>query len=133
KRAGGLINLDITSPNERFKALFSANYAIENSNLNGQNFVNLIYLPPNFNLYKDDGSLNWNNNFDNPFGTLLSTYHAQKTFFSGNATLSYQPIQGLTLKTTAGYTLSGLDNDVQRPAATYNPLYGIASSATFAE
>src|SRR5690606_20508542 len=90
-------------------------------------------LPPNFDLYKADGSLNWNNNFDNPMGSLLSTYHAQKTFLSSNATLSYRLLKGLTLKTTAGYTRSGLDNDVQRPAATYNPLYGIASSATFAE
>ncbi|UKJ06962.1 SusC/RagA family TonB-linked outer membrane protein [Solitalea lacus] len=132
-RIGGLMNLNITSPNRKFNALFSANYAQEKSNLTAEDFMSLIYLPPNFNLYKTDGSLNWNNNFDNPLAYLRSTYHATNTLFSANTTLSYKLVSGLTLKTTAGYTISRLENDLQLPTARYNPVSARTSWAWFAK
>jgi TonB-linked SusC/RagA family outer membrane protein len=133
-RTGGLMNLTVSSPDKKFNALFSASYALENSTLNNNNnFLALIFLPPNFNLYKPDGSLNWNNNFANPLGQLLTSYHAKKTFFSGNTALSYQLLKSLTLKATAGYTMSRLDNDTQAPAASYNPVTAMTSNARFAQ
>lgn len=132
-RIGGLMNLGFTSPNRKFSAQLSTNYAVEKSNLMTEPFfMRGIYLPPNFDLYKADGSLNWDNNFDNPLASLLTKYKSTGTFLSANANLSYKPVEGLTLRTTAGYTLNGLENSAQNPAASYNPADPTASWAVFA-
>jgi TonB-linked SusC/RagA family outer membrane protein len=132
-RIGGLMTLGFASPNHKFTAQISTNYAIEKSSLiTESSFMNFIYLPPNFNLYRADGSLNWDNSFDNPMASFLTKYRATGTFFSANTNLSYRPFAGLTLRTTAGYTLNGLENNFQIPAASNNPAAPAASWAWFA-
>jgi TonB-linked SusC/RagA family outer membrane protein len=133
-RIGGLMNLGFTSPDRKFSAQISTTYAIEKSSLiTGDSFMDGIYLPPNFGLYKADGSLNWDNNFYNPLASLLTKYKATGTFLSANANLSYKLLEGLTLRTTAGYTLNGLENNFQIPGASYNPATPRASWAWFAD
>lgn len=133
-RIGGLINMGFTSANRRFNAQISTSYAVEKSNLISDVFyVGMIYLPPNFPLYKTDGSLNWDNNFDNPKASLLTPYKADGTFLSFNSNLSYKVAKGLTLRTTAGYTMNRLENSFQIPAASYNPVSPRASWAWFAD
>ncbi|WP_316823086.1 SusC/RagA family TonB-linked outer membrane protein [Pedobacter gandavensis] len=133
-RLGGLLNLGFSSADRKFKAQISTNYAIENSSLlKDQSFMELIYLPPNFSLYNADGSLNWDNNFDNPMARLFSKYKAKGTFLSANTNLSYKPLPGLTLRATIGYTLNGLENSFQIPRRSFNPANPSSSYAWFAD
>ena len=134
KRVGGLINIGFTSANRRFNAQISTNYAVEKSNMTSDPFyVEMISLPPNFSLYKADGSLNWDNNFNNPMASLLSVYTANNAFLSANTNLSYKVATGLTLRATAGYTLNRLENSFRIPAASNNPVAPKASWAWFAD
>ena len=130
-RGGGIMNLNIASPNKKFNAYFSANYAAEHSNLTGSDFLSLIYLPPNFPLRKSDGSLNWVNNFNNPLAALLPAYDAKRNYFAANTILSYRLVEGLTLKTTAGYNTNSLTNNFSQPAASFNPVSQQLGRATF--
>ena len=133
-RIGGLINLGFSSANRRFNAQISTNYAVEKSDMASNPFyIEMIYLPPNFSLYNADGSLNWNNNFDNPMASFLSGYKADNAFLSANTNLSYKVTTGLTLRATAGYTLNRLENSFRIPAASNNPIAPKASWAWFAD
>lgn len=133
ERVGGLLNLNFKSGNEKLDGFISLSFAQENSNLNAENFLPLIYLPPNFELRKPDGTLNWHNSFDNPMGYLLTRYQGERTFFSANTNLSYALAKGLTLRTTAGYSLSRLQNNNQMPSASFNPVQGMESMARFGD
>ncbi|MBE9598035.1 SusC/RagA family TonB-linked outer membrane protein [Pedobacter sp. MC2016-24] len=131
-RLGGLMNLGFSSADRKFAAQISTNYAVEKSDLLNEIYVmDLIYTPPNFPLYNEDGSLYWHNNADNPLAQYLTRYKADRSFFSANANLSYKPFEGFTLRTTAGYTLNGMENSSQLPAASNNPAYPMASTASF--
>jgi len=131
-RMGGKMNIGFSSLNQKFKAQISTNYTVEKSNLPvNASMMEKIYLPPNFPLYKPDGSLNWYNAFDNPLGLFLQKYKSTGTFLSATANLSYKPFDGFTVRTTAGYTLNGLENNSQVPASSVNPVFANTSNSFF--
>lgn len=132
QRFGGRINLNITSPNRKFNALIATNYNTEYSNLSKNEDVSGILLPPNFPLHNADGSLHWEDYLDNPLASLLTKYIATNMLFTGNLNLSYKPIDGLTLKTVMGYSLTRLENQYSVPANSVNPIQGATNSAAFA-
>ncbi len=110
------------SLNRKFNALFTVNYSSEQSDIPSVAFPSLLFAPPNYDPYNEDGSFNWNVNFTNPFAALLSKYEATNTLLNTSMTLSYKPVTGLTLKVLSTYSMSRADNNVQRPAASSKSL-----------
>lgn len=111
QKGSGALNLNHTSANKLFKANFTSTYALDNNQMPKFDFTQYIDLAPNAPaLYNPDGSLNWalNNSgvatWNNPIATIYSPYQGKTNTFLSNAQLSYQILQGLSIKTNFGYT-----------------------------
>jgi TonB-linked outer membrane protein, SusC/RagA family len=124
KRIGGLLNLDITSTNRKFDVQFSVNYSNEQSDIPSVNFQSMLFMPPNYEPVNPDGSYNWNPNFNNPLASLKARYEAENMLLNTAVTLSYRPLNRLTLKLLSSYSLHRSDNSTQNPAESFNPFYG---------
>ncbi|WP_157543975.1 SusC/RagA family TonB-linked outer membrane protein [Mucilaginibacter paludis] len=124
-------NLDHNSVNNKFNSSLSVNYSRDKNStvaLDPNSFYN---LPPNYSLYKADGSLNWA--LPNPVAVLLQTLSNQTKNLNANMLLSYKVLPGLTLKTSLGYTDMRLNQLYLSPRASRNPNgYDPLGSAAFA-
>ncbi|MCF6401333.1 SusC/RagA family TonB-linked outer membrane protein [Chitinophaga filiformis] len=109
-------NLTTSTNNNRFKAMFSASYMVDNNTLPGIDFTSrALTLPPSAPKgYNEDGSLNWaplvsgNSSWDNPYAELLKTYEAKVKNLLSAADISYQILPYLTAKAQVSYNdLSG--------------------------
>jgi TonB-linked SusC/RagA family outer membrane protein len=112
KKASVHLNINNTSENNRFKLLFSGSYVADDNKLAlVSSMVDAAFtLPPNApDLYHEGGSLNWEllasglNSFTNPLTYLTTHYFNKTTNLIANATLGYQLIPGLELKSSLGY------------------------------
>ncbi|WP_423128050.1 SusC/RagA family TonB-linked outer membrane protein [Gaoshiqia sp. Z1-71] len=85
-------------------------------------------------LYKEDGSLNWENNtFTNPVAAYESTYQNESKTFNTSLNLSYKLLPSVAVKFNGGVNYQAFDELALRPNTIYNPAYGITpanSSAT---
>ena len=126
-RGSVLAKVNHTSSDERFKVLFSANYAVENNNLPGSDQVMAAYfLPPNAPaLYDDQGNLNFENNtFNNPLAPLKNEYESERFNLLANTVLSYRIGSGLELKASLGYSDTNLGDFRTISSESFNPAFG---------
>lgn len=111
KITGGL-HLNHNSENKKFSIDLSLNYGVDKSNVvAGNQFISeALKLPPNAPaLYSEDGSLDWEeweySSWNNPLAKVLHKKSTDKgNNFIANLGLSYELLQGLTFKTSMGYT-----------------------------
>lgn len=125
QKFSGLFTISATSLNRKFKVDFSGNYSLNDQNMP---FVDLaqfvLTTPPDApSVYKPDGSFNWENGtFNNPLAAYtLSKFKSVTNNFIANATLSYELLKGLILKTSFGFTSMQTGNVSTSPIASYNP------------
>lgn len=118
-------NLHHTSKNQKLSIDFSANYGVDHNELfYGTNFVRLaITLPPNAPaLYNEDGSLNWaNGSWTNPLASLHRPQDIQTENLLSNLSIHYKLIEGLTLKTSLGYSTLKSEEITRNLLNSYNP------------
>lgn len=122
----GSINSSIShqSDDKRFSLNFSAAYSGDKNTLPGRDLTSRAYtLAPNApELYKSDGSLNWENGtFSNPLSFLNGTYLTTSQNLIANALLSYNLLPGLQAKTSIGYNDTRLSQNVASPLSIYSP------------
>jgi TonB-linked SusC/RagA family outer membrane protein len=113
-KASVRFNLNSMSGNEKFHFTFSGNYVNDNNRLPVADITAFaMKLPPNAPpLLNNDGSINWaRNNAGNstligiqPLAFLTPLYRNNTNNLISNATLSYQLLKGLELKSSFGYT-----------------------------
>ncbi|HTN68287.1 MAG TPA: SusC/RagA family TonB-linked outer membrane protein [Dysgonamonadaceae bacterium] len=119
------LNLNHRSKDNRFLLDLSVNYGIDNNSLFfGSNFVNFaLTTPPNAPaIYKEDGSLNWENWIgDNPLAVLEQPQDIHTDNLLTNMSLSYQILKGLQLKTNLGYSKLNSDEQIRFFREAYNP------------
>ncbi|MEH6680321.1 MAG: SusC/RagA family TonB-linked outer membrane protein [Sediminicola sp.] len=119
------IHLGQLSKDHRFKLDLSVNYGVDNNHLFfGNNFVNsALVTPPNAPpVYREDGSLNWENWVgSNPLAVLEQPQETKTDNLLANLGLSYSILTGLDLKVNLGY--SKLDNQelIKFYKEAYNP------------
>ncbi|MBC8770542.1 SusC/RagA family TonB-linked outer membrane protein [Arenibacter sp. BSSL-BM3] len=140
KRTTANINLNHRSKDNTFKLDFSANYGVDKNRIfNGSNFINYaLTAPPNAPpIYKEDGSLNWENwVVDNPLAVLEQPQDIRANNLLANMALSYTIIQGLDLKVNLGYSKLDSEDMIRYYRERYNPErwdkidLGTAQSAT---
>lgn len=120
KRLTGRLNVDHTSEDKKFYALFSSTYSYDNTDLPSIDLASSYNLSPNYPAYKPDGSLNYFPGIDNPYAYFLQKYDGKTTNFNAAAQLRYTILKGLDLKANLGYTTIGIDQVLRLPAASKN-------------
>ena len=136
RKISGHIGFSQTSTDKKFHMSFSGNYVID------QNVLPVIdptqasfTIAPNAPFpFKPNGKLNWDNGLygDNPYQNLLQPYQSSTTNFISNATMSYELLSGLYVKSNFGYTKMQIDETSATPVSTINPSFGITTgSASF--
>ena len=122
------------SPDQRFKLNLSTQYNYDRNFLPASDLTRISYaLSPNAPaLYTADGELNWaNNTWSNPLASLRSTYRNKTTNLNANAVVSYQVLNGVTVKTNIGYQQTDFDEFQANPHTMYNPAYGSTSASSY--
>ncbi|WP_166962487.1 SusC/RagA family TonB-linked outer membrane protein [Yeosuana marina] len=112
------------SDDDRFKINLSTIYTLEHNkmprtDLTGKAYVLLPNAPA---LYDEEGQLNWENNtFDNPLASLQEDYKVNINTLIANASLSYELLNNLELKTNLGYNNYRLESYRILPSTARNP------------
>ncbi|MFC0345538.1 SusC/RagA family TonB-linked outer membrane protein [Epilithonimonas hispanica] len=130
KRNNAGISLQHQSPNRNFSVQFSSYYSTQNNVLPPTDFYRVYTtLAPNApDLYKPDGSLNWENNtFTNPLAAATQTYSTGSKQLISNLSMDYKLMQGLMLKINSGYTDNKVNETRLFPKTFYNPSTNIGS------
>jgi TonB-linked SusC/RagA family outer membrane protein len=131
-------SLNSNSENNRFKFGFSSSYVTDDNQLAliNQFASNAYTLPPNApKLYNEDGTLNWDyisptqNAWLNPLRDLSRAYLNRTQNLIANATLSYQVIPGLELKSSLGYNKLTADEVQTIPLSASAPHYRLSPFA----
>ena len=118
KKASFGISLDHSSNNNKFKIQFSGNYQNDDNKLPVlDGTAAALRLPPNSPALRNpDGTINWNrietnsvthdsiSTFNNPLGGFQRTNQFKTSNLVSNLNLSYLLANGLTIKTSLGYT-----------------------------
>ncbi|MFD2872004.1 SusC/RagA family TonB-linked outer membrane protein [Mucilaginibacter ximonensis] len=123
RKASLHINLNHASADQRFHAVFSAQYLNDYSVLPSSDLAGSINLAPDAPpIYDANGNLNWQNNtWSNPLAPMLQTSKAVTDNLGGNLNLSYQVLPGLQIKSSFGYTHLQLNQDNVQPLTSVAP------------
>lgn len=115
-------SINSASANNKFRVQLSGSYMSDNDNLPYFDLMSFIFnspvSPPSYNK---DGTLNWTNNWQNPYGNLATTYMRKSTNFYGNAELSYRIVKGLLFKVPLGYSSFNSTNTQTIPSISKPP------------
>jgi TonB-linked SusC/RagA family outer membrane protein len=129
-------SLNHRSDNNRFTLNAAGLFSAQTNNLIRTDISKQsLMLSPNAPaLYKEDGSLNWENNtFTNPVAANLSTYGNDNKTFNVNLNMGYELFRSFSVKFNGGFNYRAFNEIGLRPNTIYNPAYGITpanSSAT---
>jgi len=119
-------NVTSTSSNQKLHILLSGNYQVDDNQLIAQDYTtNAIRLspvaPP---VYNTDGSLNWaNSTWENPLAPAELKYKSRTNNLISNATVAYQLLHNLEIKSSFGYTSLQTDETSIIPLSYWDPAY----------
>jgi len=127
------LRLTNTSPDQRFKINASVNYSVSFSDLISKDLTEtaLTLAPVSPAIYNQDGTLNWApdasglGSWTNPLSYQKGEYGSRTNNFLGNIDVSYRLLQNLTLRTSAGYTNTGMKGISTMPKNMFDPYYAI--------
>lgn len=128
QRGGGKFNLNHTSLNQRVNLSLSAMYSTDKNNISTTDLASWAYsLPPNFPLYKADGSFNWDGGISNPLAYLNQTNDNRTSNLITSLAIKYTIIKGLDFKTNLGYSKTDMTQIALRPLTSLNPNFNPTS------
>lgn len=104
QRGSILFNVNHNSADKRFNAVISTAISKDVNNLNPQDITSIaMSLPPNYPLHNPDGSLFWDNNFQNPLAVAADPSRSKTDNIITNVTVDYKIIPDLVIKASLGY------------------------------
>lgn len=129
KKGSVHFNIASSSANQKFRLQFSGSYMLDDNRLLSSDLTqSAVLLEPNAPaLYNDDGSLNWAPNafgystWVNPLAELTRKYNNKTNSLISNATLSYQLLNGLDVRSSLGYTRLQTEDFMAQPLIYYKP------------
>jgi len=141
-RATVSVSIHHTSDNKKFTLDFTTNYAYEKNNSSGDPAILAAYtLEPDYPALLDNhGNLVWSYNgvpLDgsyagyNPMAYLKEEYNIQNTSMNSNLQLGYKIIDGLTFRSSFGYSTYNSQEYYGDPQAAEDPEYGNQSATRF--
>ncbi len=128
-------NLSHQSIDKRLILAASGLFSDQSNNVIYEDITNQAFrLSPNAPaLYREDGSLNWENNtFTNPLAAYESTYKNGSKTFNLNLNISYELLPSVFVKLNGGTNYQFFDEVALRPNTMYNPAYGITPASSMA-
>ena len=112
-RAGINFNLNHSSIDKKLNVGLSAIYSADKNNISAIDLTSYAYAtPPNFPLYKADGSLYWTGVLGgtiNPLGYLYSTNENKSSNLLSSLNVKYNVIKGLDVKAQVGFSRTDMD------------------------
>lgn len=136
QKLSGHLSLSHTSENKRFTSNVSFIFLNDQNNqpTADPTNVSLTLAPVAPKIYNDNGTLNWQSGqWTNPMASLLKPYSLTSNNLVVNELLGYQILEGLTLKTSLGYTTNNLHQTNLNPIAAQNPSASPTGSANVAD
>ncbi len=127
-KISSLLSISHNSNDARFKSTFSVIYNSNTSNLIARDLTKkALTLSPNAPaLYKEDGSLNWENStWDNPMAELEQQYKSKISNLIANANIGYEIIKNLELSSGFGFNDMTVMDGNSTPSTYYDPMYGV--------
>jgi len=127
------LNLQHASLDKKFHLQFTSGYTAQNNTLPSTDLTREAQtLAPNAPaLYDASGQLNWENGtFQNPLRLLNGTFGSKTNDLLANSLLSYELLEGLTLKSSFGFSALQHDEINAIPSTVYNPAYGLGSESS---
>ena len=124
QRISGRLNVNHQSLEGRFQADIAVNYSVNNTNLPFTDLGRIAYrLPPNAPaLFDEAGNLNWENGtWENPLANLEKEFENQNNNLITSLTLSYEIIEGLQIRTKAGFNNTSYSDSRIEPISSINP------------
>lgn len=122
------LNLNHISDNKKLNLDLSVNYGLDNNNLVGNVDLtyNAFYLPPNApQIFNEDGSLHWERwaeaGWNNPIEGFFNTSTTKTNNLISSLGVSYELLQGLTVRSNFGYSNSNSSEILKRPKRSFNP------------
>jgi len=128
-------NLSHRSNDNRLLLNVSGLFSVQDNNVISKDITTqAIQLIPNAPaLYKEDGSLNWENNtFTNPVAAYEGTYSNNNQTLNTNFNLSYEILPSAYLKLNGGINYQAFDDMYLNPSTMYNPSFGITPASSVA-
>lgn len=114
---------------------FAAIYSADRNNITALDMATYAYnIPPNFPLYKADGSLFWTGSFagpTNPLAYLQQTNDNRTSNLLSSLNVKYNLLKGLDLKATAGFSRTDMNQTRISPSTSYDPFVGTLSNSIF--
>lgn len=126
QRGSGRFFVRHQSRDNKFIIESSLNYSTSVSDIPATDFTSLaVSLSPNAPaLYKSDGELNWENGtWTNPLAVQRRKYANTIDNLVSNASLSYEIINGLSVKSNLGYTTMVVEEIGINPISSFDPQY----------
>lgn len=131
QRGGFNVNLNHSSLDQKFNMGFSAIYSTDKNDISTTDLATFAYnLPPNYPLYKADGSLYWVSGLNNPLGFLYQTNDNRSSNLSSNLNLKYNLLDGLDVKTSFGYSKTDMKQTTIRPLSSLNTAFSVPTSGS---
>jgi TonB-linked SusC/RagA family outer membrane protein len=103
-RGGGHLSIQHHNRSNRLEINSTTLYSADLNKSVVYDIFSLFYLPPNFALYNDDGSLHIPASVVNPLAAMQQSAISKTTNLLSNAVIRYHLLPGLFLKTSAGYS-----------------------------
>ncbi len=124
--------INSASRNKKFQSALRGSLLLNYSTLPSTDFTSyLTYLAPNApKPYNADGTLNWADATwpnGNPYAVLEQPYKATTYNSLVNWNLSYSLMEGLTVRTSLGFTNIQTNQKITEPFTSINPLAGASS------
>ncbi|WP_286428032.1 SusC/RagA family TonB-linked outer membrane protein [Myroides marinus] len=126
KRNSALMSYNYKSKDNRLSINSSTTYSNQSNNLPTTDLTKqALTLAPNAPaLYKEDGSLNWENNtWLNPIAQLKSSYENKTSTIILNSNISYEILKNLHSKINIGHTTNQFEERRIIPHTIYNPAF----------
>ncbi|MDM1412127.1 SusC/RagA family TonB-linked outer membrane protein [Myroides odoratimimus] len=130
KRNSALMSYNYKSKDSRLSINSSTTYSNQSNNLPTTDLTKqALTLAPNAPaLYKEDGSLNWENStWGNPIAQLNSSYENKTSTIILNSNISYEILKNLHTKLNIGYTTNQFEERKILPHTRLNPAANLTS------
>lgn len=133
QKYSGNLNLTHKTKDNKLNISLNTSYTFTDNILPQQDFSNLITLPPNAPaIYKDDGSLNWENStWTNPFAAVYSSFITKTDNSITNLNVSYKITKALEFSVNAGFSSIATKENMITPRKAFDPAFGFNATSGF--
>ncbi len=129
----GNLNLTHKTSDNKLNITLNTSYTFTDNVLPQQDFSNFITLPPNAPaIYKDDGSLNWENStWTNPLAAVYSQFITKTDNSITNLNMAYKITKALQLSVNTGFSTIATKENMITPKKSFDPALGFNATAGF--